>query len=167
MKRSVVAHLRTESKSVRSQRQACLILSCALPAHCFLDDHTHTHRHTHTHTTKLRHTRIRKGGVRTGPQNGPLGASLSRGSKCLSIKLFPFLSSRPVFLHFSSQKRKKQQSVLTYNGHSKLPRFAWEFTEESGTVSWFRILDQTIQTNQESPKALENLPNRARVFWRQ
>lgn len=34
-------------------------------------------------------------------------------------------------------------------------------------MSWFRILDQTIQIHHEFPKALKTLPNIAHVFWRQ
>ena len=38
-----------------------------------------------------------------------------------------------------------------------LTGFTWKFKEESGSVSWFRILDQTIPINHEFPKALKTL----------
>lgn len=71
-----------------------------------------------------------------------------------------------MFLHLPLEKIA-HHSVYTIGHAINPPRFTRKFKEESGSVSWFRILDQTIQVNHEFPKALKTLPNIAHVFWRQ
>lgn len=45
-----------------------------------------------------------------------------------------------------------------------LTGFTWKFKEESGSVSWFRILDQTMQINHEFPQSFENLAKYSSCF---
>lgn len=71
-----------------------------------------------------------------------------------------FLSSRPVFLHLPSGK---QQTVLTHDGHSILPGFAGEFTEESGTCLGSEYLIKQSKQTRNSLKLWKPCPTE-RVF---
>ena len=72
-----------------------------------------------------------------------------------------FLSTRTMFLHLSLEKIA-HHSVYTIGHAINPPGFTRKFKEESGSVSWFRILNQTSKP--WVPQSFENLTKYSSCF---